>query len=138
MFFTKRKISKHTKGGKIKLSLGIILILTGLFAILAFVYLNYYLNSYSYINPISKDTNSQKAKISASLEKSNISYESFSQNIDGSYSVNLKSGALVIFSQNKSLAQQIDSLQLMLSRLTIEGKKLKTIDFRYANPVASF
>ena len=55
-----------------------------------------------------------------------------------SIEVELKDGGKVIFSSKKDLKKQITSLQLVLSRLTIEGKKLKILDFRYDNPVVSF
>jgi hypothetical protein len=44
----------------------------------------------------------------------------------------------VILSSKKDIGSQLSSLQLMLARLTIEGKKLKVLDFRFDNPVVSF
>jgi len=52
--------------------------------------------------------------------------------------VELRDGGELILSSKKDLENQLSSLQLILSRLTIEGKKLKKLDFRYDNPVVSF
>jgi hypothetical protein len=47
----------------------------------------------------------------------------------------LESGIEVYFSQTKPLDEQIASLQLILNRLTIEGKRVSRVDFRFNNPV---
>ncbi len=52
--------------------------------------------------------------------------------------VTLDSGEQIMFSQNKDLSQQIASLQLIRRQLTIEGKRLIRVDFRFDNPVISF
>ena len=57
---------------------------------------------------------------------------------DASLIVELENEGVVILSSKKDIRSQISSLQLILSRLTIEGKKLKILDFRYDNPVVSF
>lgn len=43
----------------------------------------------------------------------------------------------IIFSKSKSLVDQTSSLQLILSRLTIEGKRFAKIDFRFDRPIIS-
>ena len=57
---------------------------------------------------------------------------------DGSFAVTLQDGGEVILSSKKDIGSQLTSLQLVLSRLTIEGKKLKRLDFRFDNPVVEF
>jgi hypothetical protein len=52
--------------------------------------------------------------------------------------VTLDSGEHIIFSENKDLNAQITSLQLIKRQLTIEGKRVNRIDFRFDNPVLSF
>lgn len=49
--------------------------------------------------------------------------------------VRLLDGTSVNFSLEKDLSKQASSLQIILSRLTIEGKKVGKIDFRYEPPV---
>lgn len=44
----------------------------------------------------------------------------------------------VILSVQKDLPAQIDSLQLTISHLTIEGKQFKQLDFRFDKPVLTF
>lgn len=50
----------------------------------------------------------------------------------------LVDGGQVFFATNKDFTLQIDSLQLILSRLTIEGKKVKKIDFRFEKPIVVY
>ena len=58
---------------------------------------------------------------------------------DSAILVNLSnSETLVIFSANKDLLLQISSLQIVLNRLTIEGRKGKKIDLRFDNPVVVY
>lgn len=55
-----------------------------------------------------------------------------------SATASLSQGGNVIFSLEKPLDQQMSSLQLIISRLTIEGKGFTRIDFRFNDPVISF
>lgn len=98
----------------------------------------FYLGSAQYINPLSVNKNSPKIKIEDMLSGSDIEITRSVIGPEASIEVDLKDGGKVIFSSKKDLKKQISSLQLMLSRLTIEGKKLKILDFRYDNPVVSF
>lgn len=47
----------------------------------------------------------------------------------------LQDGTSVIFSTDQDIVKQVSSLQIILSRLTIEGKKATKIDFRYETPI---
>lgn len=71
------------------------------------------------------------------LAKNNISVASFSAKPQY-YHLSLTTGEEVLFSKEKPLDIQLSSLQLVLSQLTIEGKKLQTIDFRFDKPVVLF
>lgn len=42
------------------------------------------------------------------------------------------------FSVNKEFTPQVDSLQIILARLKIEGKKIKKVDLRYERPVVLY
>lgn len=44
-------------------------------------------------------------------------------------------GETYTFSSNKDLTQQASSLQRIKTQLTIEDKRLKTVDFRFDDPV---
>ncbi len=72
------------------------------------------------------------------LKKNNIEFQDIALNSDNSYKVTLKNGGLVNISNRKDLALQARSLQLMLARLTIDGKSFKAIDLRFDSPVVIF
>ncbi len=92
-----------------------------------------------FVSPLAKQLANQKHNdLENILEAGNISFDSIDIASDSSYLVNLKEGGQVIISPNKNLKNQISSLQLILSRLTIEGKRFKVLDFRYDKPVIVF
>lgn len=138
MLFSKRRINKYNsrKGFKIIL---ITILFIGLIATFFFyLYINFYIGTYGFITPLSQNKESLLVSVEEELEKQNITFGKVSANSDGSLSVKLKDESEIIFSSKRSVKSQITSLQLMLSRLTIEGKKLKSLDFRFDNPVVSF
>ncbi len=131
---------QNRKKGKYLKYLGILFLLLGASLILtaAFILLSPYVFSNPLISPISRNFKSSKADIKSILEKQKIDISSFSVATDSSYLVSLSDGGIVIFSASKDLAEQARSLQIILSRLTIEGKKFKSLDFRFDKPVVSF
>ncbi len=52
--------------------------------------------------------------------------------------VKLDKGLLVIFSSQKEMDFQLDSLQFIFSRAKIEGRKIKKIDLRFDKPVVVY
>ena len=123
-------------------SRNIFLFLLGLFfifLIIEYIYLNFSLGKATYINPIAKNKTSIVLLTEEKLDNAKISFVSVADKNDGSLVIKLKDGGEVILSSKKDIQTQISSLQLILSRLTIEdGKKLKSLDFRYDSPVVSF
>lgn len=81
---------------------------------------------------------SPKNQLIELLHKHAISYASINSYGDGSLVVKLKNDEEVLLSSKKSLAVQVSSLQLILSRLTIEGKRIAKLDLRFDNPVIVF
>lgn len=138
MFQRKRRLAKENKNYSRKLFLGVTLLIAGLSILSAVVYYSLSLGQDSLLNPLSKERNSFETQIKSEVEKVSIKTDSVSLNSDGSVTAKLDSGGEVIFAKNKAINSQIASLQLLLSRLTIEGKKLKSLDFRFASPVVSF
>lgn len=69
------------------------------------------------------------------LKKNNISYSSIVKLGDGSYEIKLSDSRVVVMSSQKDINLQISSLQYMLSRLTMEGKRFVRIDLRFDKPV---
>lgn len=138
MLFSKRRINKYSPKQGLKLILITILFIGIISTLFAYLYINFYINTYGFISPLSQNKETLLVKVEEELEKQNISFGKVLSNSDGSLSVKLKNESEIIFSSKKDVKSQITSLQLMLSRLTIEGKKLKSLDFRFDNPVVSF
>lgn len=82
--------------------------------------------------------NNTEKEITNLLQKMNIEYEEINLVEGAAYVIRLKNGNEVIFSSAKDIQSQVASLQLILSRLTIEGKEFSRLDFRYSKPVVVF
>jgi hypothetical protein len=91
-----------------------------------------------YLSPLSLTFSSFESRVRDNLDKKNIKYFNVRTKPGNLVTLNLVSGGEVTFTANKDILDQIASLQLILSRLTIEDKKLKTLDFRFASPVVSY
>lgn len=86
------------------------------------------------VSPISKK---QQKSVSSSLDAKKIPYESV-EKFDDYYLVKIKDNGEVLISDRKSIEDQVSSLQLITSRLKIEGKKFKRLDFRFDKTVIQF
>ncbi|MBI3985179.1 MAG: hypothetical protein HY344_04595 [Candidatus Levybacteria bacterium] len=138
MLLRKRRINKYSPKKGFKILLITILFIGLITTFFSYLYINFYINTYGFISPLSQTKESLLARVEEELEKQNISFGKVTSNSDGSLTVKLRDDSEIIFSSKKNVSSQITSLQLMLSRLTIEGKKLKSLDFRFDNPVVSF
>ncbi len=138
MLLRKRRINKYNSKTGFKILLITILFIGLIATFFSFLYIHFYISTYGFISPLSQTKETLLARVEEELEKQNISFGKVTSNSDGSLSVKLKDESEIIFSSKKNVSSQITSLQLMLSRLTIEGKKLKSLDFRFDNPVVSF
>lgn len=101
-------------------------------------------HSPSYISPIpilsgnkNVHASAKEDEIKQLLKKERMPYTSITveSNI---IRVVLSGGEEVIFAKEKSSTQQVSSLQLLYSRLTIEGKQIEKIDLRFDRPVITF
>lgn len=72
------------------------------------------------------------------FKKSGINYSYILYSSDFSYVVKLESGEEIMFSAKKDIQTQVSSLQLILSRLKIEGKRFLRLDMRFDKPVIVF
>lgn len=126
---TKRKQNKILKRVKIVSLLASFLVL---FAIAELIYKNLVIGKPLYLDPISGS--SSNSKIADALYKRNIDYRNINEG-SNYFVLELSRGEVVIISKNKDIAQQLSSLQLIQSRLKIEGKEFKSLDLRYAQPV---
>lgn len=134
-------LKKHKRKAKIvfKRIYGLLIILVVLLILLNI----FFMKKSLYVSPLS--TTSQKIDLSNSYENNlelmlksyAVSYSSVALE-QNRYVISLTGGEQVILDSQKSLNNQISSLQLLLSQLTIEGKHFKTLDFRYNKPIIVF
>lgn len=82
----------------------------------------------------STDKNEEKAKIENFLLKNHIPYEKLQQTGSSDFIFQTSSG-VIIMTSNHDLSEQLTSLQRILSRLTMEGKKFVRLDLRFDKPV---
>ncbi|MCL5970032.1 MAG: hypothetical protein M1450_00820 [Patescibacteria group bacterium] len=87
---------------------------------------------------ILRNINRDSKEIESNLQKKNIPFSSVFSYGNDSFLVKLKNNEEIILSKNKDISFQVSSLQLMISRFTIEGKRIKRVDFRFDKPVVSF
>lgn len=94
----------------------------------------------SFVSPLvsskSAVSHNQEAKelISRELHKKNINFLTISENEQG-YAVALENNSVVLINPEKNIVQQIASLQVILGRLTMEGKQFHKLDLRFDKPV---
>ncbi len=122
----------------ISLTLSVCLFLT----LLGFYFVPKILHSQQFVSPLATVSKEQSptADINALkdvLNSKNIPFSEVSLTDEGAYLVILKGGQEVVFSKNKAFGLQVSSLQLVMSRLTIEGKRFTRLDFRFNNPIIS-
>lgn len=100
----------------------------------------------SYISPLpfaffpidSQTSDPFKLQLSEMLKEQNIPFTDISVYVDGTVVVTLVNKSTVVLSKAKDLSEQVSSLQLIYSRLTIEGKEFSRLDLRFENPVIIF
>ncbi|MBI1982442.1 MAG: hypothetical protein HYY87_04140 [Candidatus Levybacteria bacterium] len=126
------------KNRKTKKGLIIIFLLFLFFLVLGFFY--NFLGRSTFVSPLpSNDASFFEAEnIEALLKKNNISFSEIKSSTDSSILVRLATGGDVLFSSTKSLSEQVSSLQPILFRLTIEGKRFKNLDLRFDKPVIRY
>lgn len=138
MFRRKRQLKKEKLKNR---ALVLLFSLIGFLILILFaeyLYLHFSFEKTYFISPIAKTQYSKTIALENLLKIEDVSFSSVYSSQDTSFIVNLKNGGRVILSSKKDIKKQISSLQLILSRLTIEGKKLKVLDFRFDNPVVTF
>jgi len=142
MFRNKRKLKRRTKKFK---GIGWLILFLSLVAFFAVGW--YYLSGIIvqkplYVSPVSSvkafNVPSQTERniiiVKELLREKQISYTSVTGS-DSTITITLKQEETITVSQSKSIPEQISSLQFILSRLTMEGKLMKTLDLRFDKPV---
>lgn len=87
--------------------------------------------------PIHADTESKAKKrdIERLLKEKDIEYTDIQQIKSGIYTISIVGHGEVTISTKKELNSQLSSLQVILVRLTMEGKKFKRLDVRFDRPI---
>ncbi len=87
--------------------------------------------------PLQADAESKAKKkdIERLLKEKNIEYENIQQVKSGIYTFDVSGHGEVTISTKKELNPQLSSLQVILVRLTMEGKKFKRLDVRFDRPI---
>lgn len=132
---TRNKLIIRKRKNKKWFFLAIVLIVL---ALLALLYVLFFLKGNKPISPLALNRYSNSIRLEEELRKANIQYQKTKINDDSSLLVVLSGKEEVIFSSKKQLSTQIASLQLIIKRLTIEGKRFKSLDFRYDKPLIVF
>ena len=138
MLIGKRQLKKDRKKTRFKFLVIFFIVILMFLALGEYIFLNFPFGNVSYVSPVSKNKNSIIIFVENELNKENIKFSEISASSGGSIKVDLTEGGEVILSSKKDVGSQISSLQLILSRLTIEGKKLNILDFSFDNPVVSY
>lgn len=132
-------ITKKQKRKAKQKKLSIFLIILGLSLIASSLFYFAFLEKEPlYLNPLSRNQTSKNYQIEKILSEKKISYISVVTSSDLDYIVKLNGESEVIIDSNKDIGEQLSSLQLIISQLTIEGKKFKSLDFRYQKPIIKF
>ncbi|MEX2013092.1 MAG: hypothetical protein WD967_01680 [Candidatus Levyibacteriota bacterium] len=131
---------KNRKNRRYIKYVGVLFLLLGIILVLytSFTLANYYLFKKPILSPLPKNFKSQNQDIRSILEKEKIKFSEIYTATDSSYLVNLEDGGQAIITPRKNIEEQVRSLQIVLSRLTIEGKRFKSLDFRFDKPVISY
>jgi uncharacterized ion transporter superfamily protein YfcC len=138
MLQKKRKLKKEKTKQRLKHAFVILVFLLMLLTCLVYLNTHFSFGRKTYLSPLAERKLIFSNSLEEELNKADIKFKTISSNSDGSQMITLEDGGLIILTSKKDILFQISSLQLILSRLTIEGKKLKTLDFRFDNPVVSF
>ena len=131
-----RKLKRKGKSFFVKIALPILIFLI-LSAFLLYKLPAFSLFNKPIISPLAKSKSSQASNLETLLIKTKITFVSISRSLDY-YTVEISDGGQIFISSKKDLISQISSLQLVLNRLTIEGKRIKSLDFRFDKPVIKF
>ncbi len=84
---------------------------------------------------LNRDKSQEVVEIKKFLEQKSIEYIDVSRESSKVYKIDLKNNGEVVIDSEKGLPEQLSSLQVILSRLTMEGKKFKRLDLTYDRPV---
>ncbi len=71
-------------------------------------------------------------------EKHLVEVASISKTKEEDFEIKSKNGQTIVFSKEKSIEEQVSTLQTLLAKAKIEGKSLKKADFRFSKIVVEY
>ena len=141
MLWQKRRSKRKGKKKLVAYSIGTLLVVFGLLLVV------FRSNELHLVSPVPskqviaesivQNRKDKQKEVESLLEAASISYSTVTSS-QSAIIINLDSGANVILSDEKDLSEQVSSLQGILSRLTMEGKKFVTLDLRFSKPIIQF
>ncbi|MCL4354049.1 hypothetical protein M1349_01090 [Patescibacteria group bacterium] len=133
-----KKLHRRLRNNKKKI-IGYFLIILGLSLIAYSAFSMIGFQRLRYLSPIiSLGSYSKEGEIQTLLDKRDIPYSNIITESESVATVKIRDNGVVYLSTKRDLSKQITSLQLVLSKLTIEGKRFKSLDFRFDKPVINF
>jgi cell division septal protein FtsQ len=143
MVTNRKKLKNRKKTLKIVL-LSTFFVLTisavlGYFLWTAFISKTHYISPLSTVLSSDSSLKSEKdvAKLEALLREKKIEFVSINPT-ETTYLIRLKNDAEITLSAQKNISEQISSLQFILSRLTMEGRRFSRLDLTFDKPIIVF
>lgn len=135
----KQKLQNKSRFPKIILMIAGIVVLIAALSVLLSVVSSFFPKSqtHNFLDPYEK--NNDVSVLKKDLEEANLFPEEVTvASSDASIVVQLDHGPTVYFSPDQDFKTQVSSLQLIISRLTIEKKQPNIVDLRYDKPIVKF
>lgn len=129
----RRSLRKNKNGKKRGIIFIVIALLLTTSAFL--LYSMFWKETQTFISPIASGNKNVSKTLEKLLLSSEIEFSSVTFRSPSSYLVKLKEDGEAILSLDKDFKEQITSLQAVMKQLTIEGKRVIRIDFRFDKPV---
>ncbi len=141
MLWQKRR---NKRKGKKKLILYIVCIISVIFGLLLLTFRPKELQLISpvpsqqvILGSIEKNVIDRQQETKSMLQAATIVFSTVTSS-QSSIIIKLDGGADAILSDEKDISEQVSSLQGILSRLTMEGKKFRLLDLRFSKPIIQF
>lgn len=131
-------LQRQRRGNFLKKAVVLFVFFLLCFSVVYFIFFYLFLGKNLIINPVVKNTEDFSPLVAKKLARVHILFSSIRQATGSSYLVTLADGGEIVLSLEKNIDKQISSLQPILKQLTIEGKSVKRIDFRFDKPVIEY
>lgn len=135
----KHQSTKRSKAPFFLMSLAAVVMLVAFISIIVFFLSMYFPQYHHSVIVLPYTSNDDVSQLRKDLSDVGLQTDSITQaSMDATLFVQIKDGPKVYFSPQEDLKNQVSSLQLIISRLTIEKKNPTVVDFRYNKPIVKF